>query len=234
MSKTLREILIQENLMLSQNPFGTDKGDHKSYVEKFYEEAFCAFRDQPVKLLEIGFRHGASLALWSSYFKSGFIVGIDNYSDEYLKNSRPNSEWISRQNVRTISADAYDPNFVASLGTEFDIIIDDGPHSLRSQKSAISLYLSKLRPGGLMIIEDIQSRGKLILFSFSRLVPWSHSVQVLDFRADGKGDDNVLFVIQRKDTWQGLNRLKSYVSSLIGIRHELWLLILRTIRKKLG
>jgi hypothetical protein len=39
----------------------------------------------------------------------------------------------------------------------FDYIVDDGPHSVDSQCYAIEHYLCKVKPGGKLIIEDVQN-----------------------------------------------------------------------------
>ena len=39
----------------------------------------------------------------------------------------------------------------------FDIIFDDGPHTVKSQKECIEYYLPMLNNNGTMFIEDIQS-----------------------------------------------------------------------------
>ncbi len=229
MTLTLKEILIKENLMLSGNPRGTDKGDYKSYIEKFYEGAFQPFRNKKISLLEIGTRHGASLALWSSYFELGQIMGIDNYSDLALLDDPPDQNWVSRPNVKILSADAYDPEFARSINIEFDIVIDDGPHSKASQKAALMLYLPKLKMDGLFIIEDIQSWARLAVFGFIRFIPMRYSIHPLDFRADGKGDDNFLFVVKRCKKFQTFNHIKVLICAIFGIMYEV-LIKLRTFR----
>ncbi len=234
MLQTLKEILERENLMLSQNPFGTDKGDYKSYIEKFYEEAFKPLQDCRINLLEIGFRHGASLALWSHYFPLGLIIGVDNNSDQALITSSPNPDWVNRPNVIAVFADAYNQNFVEAIEQNFDIVIDDGPHSLESQKAALVLYLPKIKQNGLLVIEDIQSRGRLVIFSLAPLVPLHFSIQLLDFRADGRGDDNILFVVRRKSRKQILNRFRVYLSAIVGIGYEFYYRLIVATRNWTG
>jgi hypothetical protein len=220
--------------MLSQNPFGTDKGDYKSYIEKFYEEAFKPFQGGKIDLLEIGFRNGASLALWSSYFPMGSIMGVDNYSDQGFIDSAPIPDWINRHNVKAVFADAYDPKFVETIDQNFDIVIDDGPHSLKSQKAALVLYLPKIKQDGLLIIEDIQSWGKQIIFSLAPLVPMHFAIQLLDFRSDGKGYDNKLFVVQRKHRKQFLNRFRVYLFATMGIGYEFLYRLTVAARERTG
>ena len=73
----LVNILSDMNLNISTNPRGTDKGDFKSYVKYFYEKEFGARKMDKVRLLEIGVRSGASIALWSNFFKNVEIVCVD-------------------------------------------------------------------------------------------------------------------------------------------------------------
>ena len=51
--------------------------------------------------------------------------------------------------------DAYTEEVVDSLPS-FDIIIDDGPHTIESQIKCLEFYLPKLNDGGVILIEDIQ------------------------------------------------------------------------------
>lgn len=194
----LKDILKNENLNLTDNPRGTDKGDKKSYIDKFYESQFALFREKPVRLMEIGFRHGASLALWSSYFSSGKIIGLDNLSDACIQeNLSINHDWINRENVETIIGDAYSQSFSDALRGKFDIIIDDGPHSIKSQKISIGLYLKKLNEGGLFIVEDILMGG-IAIFPLLLSVPRGYIAKFYDFRMHKLSGDNCLFVIQNE------------------------------------
>jgi len=40
---------------------------------------------------------------------------------------------------------------------KFDIVIDDGPHTLEPQKAFIELYHKLVIPGGYLIVEDVNS-----------------------------------------------------------------------------
>ena len=105
---------------------------------------------------------------------------------------------------------------------DFDIIIDDGPHSLQSQKDALRLYLPKLKPNGILIIEDIQSLGMLVFFKFISQIPLKFSVRTFDYRSDRKGDDNVLFVVENSGGHKVFNRCWSFLSAFLGIGYEIW------------
>lgn len=232
---SLRQILIDEHLMLSTNPYGTDKGDYKSYVDKFYEKAFEPLQSNEIMLLEIGFRHGASLALWSSYFQHGLVFGIDDNSDPVLRSNPAVAEWLSRANVRVTIGDAYSRKVAENINTSFDIIIDDGPHTLSSQKLALDLYLPKLKNNGYFVIEDIQSIGRLAFFKFVKSIPSNFTIAVFDFRSERKGQDDVLFVVRRLGRKQPLRRAFDYAKAILGVGFEIrirleWLL--QSLRKK--
>lgn len=149
--KQLNQILDDFNLNRpSFDVTGTDKNTIHSYVDNFYEKEFKKYLNQKISLLEIGIEFGSSLKLWSEYFKDAEkIIGLD-IQNKLL----PEHQEI--ENVNIIFEDAYQKEFADTLG-KFDIIIDDGPHTLESQLNAIELYLPKLKKGGVFIIEDIQS-----------------------------------------------------------------------------
>tara|TARA_R110000868_G_scaffold63957_4_gene192541 strand:- start:4717 stop:5322 length:606 start_codon:yes stop_codon:yes gene_type:complete len=130
---------------------GTDKNSYHSYIENFYEKEFETYKESKIDLLEIGIETGGSLKLWKEYFlSSNSIVGLD-ISDEKIDQRYKNIDGVTMY-----FDDAYDKN-VSDTFDKFDIIIDDGPHTLESQLKSIELYLPKLKDGGLFIIEDVQS-----------------------------------------------------------------------------
>lgn len=148
---TLNEIIEANSLHISDNEFGTDKHYPKLYTTYVYEKIFDCFRMEAreIALLEIGIRSGASLLLWDKYFPSKKILGIDN-TDVNIINNYVDSECIDIQ-----IKDAYNWDFIDELDMYFDIIIDDGPHSLKSQIFAVENFTRMLLPGGILFIEDI-------------------------------------------------------------------------------
>ena len=166
----LKKILEKNNLNKSTNKFGTDKGDFKSYVDLFYENYFSSYKNKKINLLEIGFRNGASLFLWSKYFKNGNILGLDNGSDSLLKEKSYFKEWINESNIQTRICDAYSKKVSNSIKIKFDFIIDDGPHDIKSQIRSIQLYFTKLKDNGTFIIEDL-IRGYMSCFFLNLVTP---------------------------------------------------------------
>lgn len=128
----------------------TDKASPHTYIQNFYEEEFKKYQNEKINFLEIGICSGGSFVLWSEYFKNpNLLVGID-CTDEYLHPECRNIEGVEYH-----FNDAYDENFVFTLPF-FDIIIEDGQHTLETQIECLEMYLPKLNKGGVLIIEDIQ------------------------------------------------------------------------------
>lgn len=149
----LSQILESKNLNLSANERGTDKGDYHCYIDLFYEKEFIKFRHRKNRLIEIGVRSGASLALWVNYFSDIEIYGFD--IEPISSPHGPVRQYIEYPNIHFIQKDAYLEESAAELKGKFTIIIDDGPHTLKSQIQFLKLYLEKLDNDGILIIEDI-------------------------------------------------------------------------------
>lgn len=176
---------------------GTDKNTCHSYIENVYEKEFETYREKEIDLLEIGIETGGSLKLWKEYFlNSKSIIGVD-ISDEKIYQRYRNIDGVAMH-----FDDAYDEKFCGKLG-QFDIIIDDGPHTLESQLRSIELYLPKLKQNGIFVIEDIQStewfdslidKSKKVCESIDN--DFEYTVECIDLR-DKKGRwDDLLFLIK--------------------------------------
>lgn len=126
----------------------SDKEYPHKYISTFYENAFAEFTDKEIVLLEVGVQRGGSLFLWSKYFHKGIIYGMD------IDGSLIRDEVKSLDNVRIIIADAYKESTL-ELIPDCEIIIDDGLHTTENQEFLIRNYSKKLKPGGIMVIEDV-------------------------------------------------------------------------------
>jgi hypothetical protein len=176
---------------------GTDKNSYHSYIENFYEKEFSFYREKNISLLEIGIETGGSLKLWKEYFlNSKSIIGVD------IDDDKIDQRYKNIDGVMMYFGDAYDEKFSKKFKT-FDIIIDDGPHTLESQLKSIEIYLPKLKQNGLFIIEDIQSAEHFdILIDKSKEICESivnqveYCVECIDLR-DKKGRwDDLIFLIR--------------------------------------
>ena len=187
----LKELIEQNwDLTWDADPeCGTDKTGKlgHDYINSFYNEEFKKYQDKHIRFLEIGVYKGASLALWSKYFSNAEIIGLD------IQDQR-----VDRyQNLDRVSVgicDAYDPEIAEQLGN-FDIIIDDGPHTIETLQKCIEYYLPRLNEDGVMVLEDIQDTSWFPLLI--EKVPQGIKYECIDLRDHLNRYDDLLFIIRK-------------------------------------
>jgi predicted methyltransferase len=155
-------------------------------VDEVYEELFKDIRQSVENILEIGVDNGGSIFMWREYFENAKVIGIDNKDCPQL---------ASRERIEFISSDAYRVELVDQLPSNFDIIIDDGPHTLESMTFVIKEYINKINQKGMIVIEDIQEFNWTNILK--RLVPEGFSVEVRDLRKVRNRYDDILMIIRR-------------------------------------
>lgn len=230
--KKLADIIIEYNLCITENPIGTDKLAPHNYIKGFYQKEFKARKEEKVDLLEIGFRHGASLFLWHKYFRNGHIYGADNGSDSALTpENPPNKNWLDQPNIDTFIGDAYKESFLSQLPKQFDIIIDDGPHSMSSQLKFIELYVPKLKKGGVAIIEDLQRYGGLCLWPLMLKTPLKYRIEFYNLRDGLSPTDDILFVVRNTERSVLLNRCLMILKAVSYLFSEPFVLLKRRISR---
>ncbi len=157
--------------------YGTDKGFnilenrifynnwHPHNYTDYYSSLFDHIRENVKKVFECGigtnnpnypssmgkeYSPGASLKMWRDYFPNAEIYGADIDKDILFKSDR----------IKTFHLDQLDPNSFEKMWKNinvdnFDIIIDDGLHTLESGICMFENSFNKLRNGGIYIIEDV-------------------------------------------------------------------------------
>ena len=106
---------------------GTDKSSKCHNYTAIYEQMFEPIRNESLKILEIGVLDGASLRMWLEYFPNAEIHGVDINLDQ-MKGPVLNSERL----IIHIGNQS-DKDFLDSIGTDFDIVTDDGSHQVTDQ-----------------------------------------------------------------------------------------------------
>lgn len=102
-----------------------------------------------VKLLELGVFEGASLKMWSEYFPQGKIYGVD---------IMPKCKKFADESKKIIIKDLSDENALETLtNIKPDVIVDDASHVWSHQIKALFVLFSSLLPGGLYILEDLET-----------------------------------------------------------------------------
>ena len=125
---------------------GTDKWHH--YFE-IYERHFAPFRGKDVRFLEIGVQRGGSLDIWRSYFGAGSrIVGLD---------IDPQCASLADERTRIYIGDQADRALLEQIIAEsgpFDIVLDDGGHTMNQMITSFEALYPTLNCPGVYLVED--------------------------------------------------------------------------------
>ena len=123
--------------------------------EDIYEDVFAPFKNEHLKILEIGVQEGSSLRVWRDYFPHSQIVGIDiDVASLY-----------SEERIMTHLIDQSDESALEWLLKEyeyFDIVIDDGGHYSKQQIISLNRLLPQTKR--IYCIEDLDT-------SYSEIFP---------------------------------------------------------------
>lgn len=146
--------------------WGSDK--NLSRYTPVYEILLGPYKDKATSVIEIGigtllpeipstfignprlyphYQPGGSLRAWRDYFSQAMIYGGDVADDCMFEEER----------IKTFQFDSTDRQACdAALGAlEFDVIIDDGLHTLEAQLATLKNLWHRLKHGGLYVIEDV-------------------------------------------------------------------------------
>ena len=154
---------------------GSDKVSTHNYGS-FYDSLFDRLR--PQALLEIGVYRGASLRAWRA---AGVpvVVGVDRDVTQ------------NRSGLPVLYAEMpHEAEAIARRLQSIDIIIDDGSHLYYDYTATADVLLQRLRPGGVYVIEDIQTQDSVDAL---RAAGW----QIEDWReSTGRYDDVIAWRVR--------------------------------------
>jgi len=183
------------------DPTRTDKNTTHSYLA-LYDRLLAPRKSTAENVLEIGIGpaetlNGGSIRLWHDYFDISKIHAIDIIHIE--------SVWSEIRDVPRIQlytqTDAYDGAFVnrefVSNNVKFDMVLDDGPHTLESMIQCIGLYLPLLSETGILIIEDVQSIEWLSALTAAVPHDLQKYIHTFDLRHIKGRYDDIVFVVDK-------------------------------------
>lgn len=152
-----------------------------------YERYFDPVREKVKRVLEIGIEAGTSLRMWADYFPNAEIYGFD---------IDPACKEHEDDRIHVVIGDQTSNDDLATLPDGFDIVIDDGLHSVASQISSFEyLFKNKMEDRGIYVVEDVIGAGKVFDY-FNRL---SHLVNYWP-----KGESGAI--------WSSLNDFDPYLA----------------------
>jgi len=175
----------------------TDKNTWHSYLP-LYDKLFIAKKETAKNVLEVGICNGGSIKLWSDYFTNATVhaldvMHVDNVWDELKKNER--------RIVLHTSTDAYNVDFFKRTfldrNMKFDLMLDDGPHTLESMKAFIRMYSRLIADDGILVIEDVQAWDWIDVLKNEVPEHLKAFIKVYDLRPNKGRYDDIVFTIDK-------------------------------------
>ena len=158
-----------ERLGARLTELGSDKATTHDYYRIYADLITNAGAAGPVTLLEVGLgtnnpkiassmgvagRPGASIRAFRDLMPQGRVFGADVDPDILFQEDRIRTAWVDQMDPASFDA------MVEALGQEtFDIIIDDGLHSVTANLATLLFALKRLAPKGALVIEDVHKRA---------------------------------------------------------------------------
>jgi cephalosporin hydroxylase len=172
----------------------TDKGSSHTYTG-MYEEILSQYKNKDCTLLEIGVQSGGSALLWSKYLPNAKLSfsDIDQLNQVII-------DMIGDKCIFHLG-DAYSDyglNAIKSARPDgFDVIIDDGPHTLQSMIECIRRYLPIVKKEGYLIIEDVQDIHWCDILSNEVPLEYRKNIEIVDTRNFKNRYDDIVFIIKK-------------------------------------
>ena len=133
-------------------------------------------KEQFTKVLEIGVETGRSHRLWLEYFHNAKVYGYDifEYGVEEFHKLQKDNPYLDRSIMFKGDQSNVDDieRFLSEHGSDFDMIIDDGGHTMKQIQVSLNYLWNSLKSGGFYVIED--------LHSCSNQWPWLYGYKVIE------------------------------------------------------
>ena len=136
----------------SKNIDNSDKSLIGHGYAKFYEFHFNYFKNQEIKLLEIGTWKGASVASFYHYFRKAIIFCLDRNYKFQFKSNRINFFYCNTRNTNGLKK--FEDLLINRKSEILDIIIDDASHIYSDMLNNFKNFFKKVKSGGFYVIED--------------------------------------------------------------------------------
>lgn len=128
-----------------------DKGSHYHNYTEIYSQYFNSIKYLPIKFLEIGINTGNSVKLWEQFFNNAELHFIDiTYDNVEYFSQRSRYHLVDQENPAALN------RFIQECG-DFDVILDDGGHTMRQQIVSFVNLFPHIKKGGMYIIEDLHT-----------------------------------------------------------------------------
>ncbi len=171
--------------------YGTDKCRRlgHNYTPVYYK-LFKDKRKKVKKVLELGvgcretmhwipdhYQNGASLLMWRDFFPNAHVYGVDIDPRAIFQAERITSFLLDTRDNLGLA------KLIHKIGTDIDLVIDDGNHNGRNQIFAVRTLLPFLKKDSIYIVEDARN-----LFGIRDKLSRAFDCQVIGYSAKHRED----------------------------------------------
>jgi hypothetical protein len=166
-----------------------------------YAKLLDSVRYDIKKVLEIGVETGRSHRMWLEYFPNATIYGMDvfdetdrsGYVKEFYRLQKGNP-YLDRSIMFEGSQSNVDDlqRFLSEHGSNFDMIIDDGGHTMKQMQISLNYLWNSVKSGGLYVIEDLHSCSNQWTTLYGRVVIKDGDTLTSDLLYSLEADDGII------------------------------------------
>lgn len=180
------------------NKYGSDKATVHNYYLLY--GTILPDRSKVTKVFEIGLgtnnrdiisnmgkygRPGASLRAFRDFFPSSDVYGADIDKEVLFSEERIQTFYVNQ-----LVSDSFS-DLSAHIGRDFDLMVDDGLHSIEANIRSLSFFLPRIKVGGVAVVEDIGLDARYMWHLVAALLPASFEAQLYDAKV------SLMFVVRR-------------------------------------
>jgi hypothetical protein len=198
-------------LDIYQTLFNNKKNTAKNILEigiyrggsiKLWSEFFINATIYGIDIIDIDnmledIKNNVNITLWNYFYINLIPCGIDMNNIHTIWDDIRNKENI----ILYKGSNAYDYNFFnekfLNKNIKFDIMIDDGPHTLESMIQFIKLYSQIMTDDGILIVEDVQSIEWIDELKNAVPENLKSYIKCYDLRKNKNKSDDIVFTIDK-------------------------------------
>jgi hypothetical protein len=198
-------------LDIYQTLFNNKKNTAKNILEigiyrggsiKLWSEFFINATIYGIDIIDIDnmledIKNNVNITLWNYFYINLIPCGIDMNNIHTIWDDIRNKENI----ILYKGSNAYDYNFFnekfLNKNIKFDIMIDDGPHTLESMIQFIKLYSQIMTDDGILIVEDVQSIEWIDELKNAVPENLKSYIKWYDLRKNKNKSDDIVFTIDK-------------------------------------
>lgn len=178
--------------------YGSDKSTSHNY-DLVYE---ALFSDPEVvrKVFEVGIgsnnskiisnmgpagHPGSSLRALRDYFPNSEIIGVDIDKETLFQEERIRTHFLDQLDLNSFQ------RLSQKIGDNFDLMIDDGLHTIDANLNTLNFFIPRLTKGGYAVVEDIPAAAHSLWLMMCRLLSNEGDASLVDTR------NGLLFVFKK-------------------------------------